>query len=174
MKKGSRAKDLEDSLEWLLSAGLVHRVMKIEKPAVPLAAFADQTFFKLYMADIGLLRKMAELPASAIFGEDNSYREFKGALTENFVLLELLSLQEKPIYYWKSKNIAEVDFISMFETDIIPFEVKAGMNLKARSLAEYRKKYSPRIAVKTSMRNVSCGEILHLPLYLLWKLKDYL
>jgi hypothetical protein len=173
VKKGLRAKDLEDALEWLLSAGLAHKVMKIEKPFIPLSSYADQTFFKLYLSDIGLLRKMSKLPAVAVLEKSDTYKEFKGALTENFVLNELLNLNGETPFYWKSDNIAEVDFIVQNEMDIIPIEVKSERNDKAKSLAQYRKKYNPRISVITSMNNVSGNEVKSIPLYLIWKMNKY-
>ena len=141
VKKGLRAKDLEDALEWLLSSGLVHKVTKIEKPFMPLSSYADQTFFKLYMTDIGLLRKMSRLPAMAILEKGETYKELKGALTGNYVLSELVNLYGEAPFYWKSNNTAEVDFIIQNDMDIVPIEVKSEQNDRAKSLAEYRKQY---------------------------------
>jgi predicted AAA+ superfamily ATPase len=171
VKKGHRAKDLEDALEWLLGAGLVYKVSKIEKPFMPLSSYADQAFFKLYLADIGLLRKMSGLPANAVFEKSETYKEFKGALTENYVLTELVNIYNSAPFYWKSNNIAEVDFVIQNNMDIVPIEVKSEYNVRSKSLIEYCKKYSPRKAVKTSMRNFYGNEV---PLYMLWKLKTYL
>ncbi|MDR3284764.1 MAG: AAA family ATPase [Treponema sp.] len=175
VKKGRRAKDLEDALEWLLGAGLAYKVAKVEKPFMPLSAYADSTFFKLYMADVGLLRKMSRLPASVILENTAAYKEFKGALTENFVLSELVTLYNTAPFYWKSGNTAEVDFIIQNEADIVPIEVKSARNDKAKSLGEYRKKYAPPLAVKTSLKNIApAGEVQNIPLYMLWQLKKYL
>ncbi|MBU2572463.1 MAG: ATP-binding protein [Elusimicrobia bacterium] len=172
-KPGARAKDLEDALEWLVSAGMVYKVVKIGKPFMPLSAYADPAYFKLYAPDVGLLRKMAALPAEAVFQGPETYREFKGALAENFALTELLNANLELPFYWRSGNTAEVDFVAQFKGRIVPVEVKAGRN-RARSLAEYRKKYSPEISVKTSLENVGGKEIKTIPLYLLWRLKAYL
>ena len=174
VKKGWRAKDLEDALEWLISAGLVYKVTKIEKPSVPLSAYADQTFFKLYLSDIGLLRKLANLAAGHILQKNDEFKEFKGAMTENYVLCEMTNLFESDWFYWKSDNTAEVDFVLQHDTYIIPIEVKSERNNKAKSLAEYRKKYNPKISVKTSMNNVAGAEVRQIPLYLLWQMKKYL
>lgn len=168
VKKGLRAKDLEDALEWLISAGMVIKVMKIEKPFFPLSAYADQKYFKLYMADIGLLRKMSRLPAAAILEKSAVYREFKGALTENYALCELVNLYADPPFYWKSGNTAEVDFIIQNNMDIVPIEVKSERNERARSLSEYRKRYNPTVSVVTSMKDAGDN---HVPLYMLWQLK---
>lgn len=172
VKKGLRAKDLEDALQWLISAGLVYKVTKIEKPFLPLSAYADQAYFKLYMADIGLLRKISNLSAEALLKKNDIFVEFKGALTENYVLCEL-SHNLEDAYYWKSQNIAEVDFVTQFGTNIIPIEVKSERNNYAKSLTEYRKRYDPAMAIITSMNNVSGDKVKNIPLYLLWKIKDY-
>jgi len=137
---------------------------------MPLSAYSDQTFFKLYMADIGLLRKMAGLSASSIFDAGSNYKEFKGALTENYVLCELMNTTHGVPFFWKSGNTAEVDFIIQSSADIVPIEVKSEINVRAKSLAEYRKKYSPRASVKTSMKPLSCGEVTCIPLYLIAEL----
>ena len=174
VRKGMRAKDLEDALEWLIGAGLAYKVMKIEKPFLPLSSYADQTFFKLYAADIGLMRKMSGLPAMEVFKKSENYKEFKGALTENFVLNELLASKNETPFYWKSGNMAEVDFVIQSKAGIVPIEVKSERNDKAKSLAQYRKKYNPKVSVKTSMKNVSNGEIKNIPLYLIWKISEYI
>lgn len=174
VKKGWRAKDLEDALEWLVSAGLVYKVSKIEKPFVPLSAYADASYFKLYLSDIGLLRKLAALPAGAILEKTDAYREFKGAMTENYFLEEWMQWHDTPPFYWKSGNIAEVDFVVQQGVNPIPVEVKSERNDKAKSLAEYRKKYTPAVSVKTSMNNVAVGEVRHIPLYMLWQIEKYL
>jgi len=171
VRKGWRAKDLEDALEWLISAGLVYKVAKVEKPSVPLSAYADQTFFKLYLSDIGLLRQMAGVTPAYIMQKSEAFVEFKGAMAENYVLCELMNRFGRDLYYWKSGNTAEVDFLLQHGMDAVPIEVKSNLSTKAKSLAEYRKKYSPRISIKTSMLNVSGGEVRHIPLYLLWQLE---
>lgn len=171
-KKGLRAKDLEDALEWLINAGLVYKVAKIEKPFMPLSAYADQSHFKLYLMDVGLLSKMSNLPPAAWLENNPLFKEFKGAVTENFVLLELVALQNTVPFYWKSLNTAEVDFVMQIGSEIIPIEVKSGRGARTQSLAVYRKKYSPRISVKTSLENLGGQEVLSVPLYLLWNLTN--
>lgn len=174
VKKGWRSKDLEDALEWLIAAGLVHKVRKIEKPFMPLSSYADDTAFKLYMSDVGILRKLSKLPYEVILDATPHYREFKGSLTENFVLCELVKSVDDSLYYWSSGNTAEVDFILQCGSEIIPVEVKSERNVKARSLAEYRKKYAPKYSVKTSMRGETNGEeLLNIPLYLISGLKRF-
>lgn len=174
VKKGWRSKDLEDSLEWLIAAGLVYKVCKIEKPFIPLSSYADDTSFKLYMADIGILRKLSKLPYEVILDAIPHYKEFKGSLTENYVLCELVKSVDETLYYWSSGNTAEVDFILQSGSEIVPVEVKSERNVKARSLAEYRKKYTPKYSVKTSMRNETSGEeVLNIPLYLISALEHF-
>lgn len=173
VKKGWRAKDLEDALEWLINAGLVHKVCKIEKPFMPLSSYADETAFKLYASDVGLLRKMSKLPHEVILDVSPIYKEFKGSLTENYVLTELLKSTTDTAYYWSSGNTAEVDFVVQCNAEIVPIEVKSERNVKARSLAEYLKKYEPKYSVKTSMRSeVKTEGLMSVPLYLIASLKN--
>ena len=175
VRPGARAKDMEDSMQWLVSAGMVYKVNKIEKPSIPLSAYSNQGYFKLYMSDIGLLRKMSRLPASSVFEESILYSEFKGALTENYVLGELVNLHGDAPYYWKSGNTAEVDFIAQFEENIVPIEVKASTNVKSRSLGVYREKYKPAVSVRTSLLNLKKDDsLLNIPLYMLWSIERFI
>lgn len=168
VKKGWRSKDLEDALEWLISAGLVYKVSKIEKPNIPLSSYADDTAFKLYMADVGILRKLSKLPYEVVLDATPNYSEFKGSMTENYVLCELLKSAYDSPYYWSSGNTAEVDFVIQCGKEIVPIEVKSERNVKARSLAEYNKKYTPKYSVKTSMKHeVGGGGVVSIPLYLI-------
>ncbi len=168
VKKGWRSKDLEDALQWLIRAGLVYQVCKVEKPFMPLSSYADATSFKLYLCDVGLLRRLARLPAQVVLESSGIYTEFKGVMTENYVLGELVKHVDATPYYWVSGNSAEVDFIVQCGAHIVPIEVKAESNVKARSLAEYRKKYAPPVSVKTSMLDeVSGHEVRLIPLYLI-------
>ena len=168
VKKGWRSKDLEDALQWLIRAGLVYQVCKVEKPFMPLSSYADATSFKLYLCDVGLLRRLAPLPAQVVLDSSGIYTEFKGVMTENYVLGELVKHVDATPYYWVSGNSAEVDFIVQCGAHIVPIEVKAESNVKARSLAEYRKKYAPPVSVKTSMLDeVSGNEVRLIPLYLI-------
>jgi len=178
VKKGWRAKDLEDALIWLINAGLVYKVESIEKPNYPVSSYADHTFFKLYMADIGLLRRHADLPSSVVFENSPAYREFKGALVENYVACELKRMygktKSKDLYYWTAEGSAkaEVDFIIQDDNKyIVPIEVKSGTANRARSLAEYCRKFSPEKTVLTSLDEMS-GK--NLPLYAFWKFKEWL
>jgi len=174
VKPGARAKDLEDALQWLINAGMVYKVLKIEKPAMPLSAYSDPSYFKLYLADTGLLRRMSRLPASSIFKDSALYTEFKGAMTENFVLNELINLHGEVPFYWKSGNTAEVDFIVQLEERIFPIEVKASTNVKSRSLGVYREKYKPEISIRSSLKDFKTDEgLLNIPLYLIWNVEKF-
>ena len=172
VKKSWRAKDLEDALEWLLRAGLVYKVENIEKPYFPLSAYANHTYFKLYMSDTGLLRRTANLPASVLFDKTDNYKEFKGAMAENFVCCELKKIYDENIYYWTAEGAgkAEVDFIVQADADIIPIEVKAGTASRARSLGEYRKKFNPAKSVLTSLDH---DKEHILPLYAFWNFRNW-
>ena len=175
VKKGWRAKDLEDALQWLIRAGLVYQIRKVEKPFIPLSAYADSTCFKLYLCDIGLLRRLARLPAQVVLGSSEIYTEFKGAMTENYVLGELVKHIDEQPYYWNSGNQAEVDFIVQCDAHIVPIEVKSENNVRARSLAEYRKKYEPPVSVKTSMKDDVSGDVVrYIPLYLIGSMNSIL
>ena len=121
------------------------------------------------MSDAGLLRKMAQLPASSILEKSAFYTEFKGAMAENYVLSELMNMSGNIPYYWKSGNTAEVDFIVQLKDKIIPIEVKASTNVKSRSLSVYQEKYKPGISVRISMRNLKKNNgLLNIPLYMIW------
>jgi predicted AAA+ superfamily ATPase len=173
VKKGWRAKDLEDALEWLIRSGLVYKVTNVEKPHLPITAYANHAFFKLYMCDVGLLRRTANLPASIVMDKSDGFAQFKGAMAENFVCCELKKLYEDNLYYWTAdgSGTAEVDFVVQDGADIVPIEVKSGTDCHARSLAEYRKKFCPE---KTVLTSLASGKENVLPLYAFWKLKEWL
>ena len=178
VKAGKRSNELEDALEWLVDAGLVHKLELVSKPELPLSFCADATFFKVYMSDVGLLRKKSGISPKTIMEDSELYKNFKGAFTENFVLNELIK-QDIHSYFWKSGNTAEVDFVFENEDKIIPVESKADIHTRAKSYREYCKKYKPEIGFKFSMKNVGDHEVegtktYSIPLYLIWRLKKYL
>ena len=170
-KTGARSKDLEDALEWLLNAGLVHKVRKVDPPEIPLPMFVDNTSFKIYLADIGILRKMAKMPSDFMFNKDKRYDRYRGASAENYVLNELIACLHDVPYYWRSKATAEVDFIAQIGRTVIPIEVKAGSN-KSKSLAEFIKKYDSEIAVTTAARSSMSDVVTYLPLHAVWTMPD--
>jgi predicted AAA+ superfamily ATPase len=170
-RTGMRSRDLEDALRWLVNAGLVYTVKKIGKPEMPLAMFADGTYFKLYLADIGILRKRSGVPSDFVFSRDKRYETYRGAATENYILSELVAGKGGVPYYWRSDGKAEVDFVTQFGHDAVPIEAKAGSN-KSRSLSEFINRYGPKAAVVTSPRNNKSDVVIHVPLYLFWKVRD--
>lgn len=178
VREGKRSKDLEDALVWLEDAGLVYRLELVEKPELPLSFCADATYFKVYMSDVGLLRRKSGISPRVIIQGAEEYQRFKGALTENFVLTELKHLGRRA-YFWRSGNSAEVDFLIEDEGRIIPIEAKADVNTKAKSYTLFCKRYHPRLGFKFSMKNVGEHRVENtltysVPLYLIWKLERYL
>ena len=167
VKTGQRSKDLEDALEWLIDAGFVHKIMKVEKPDIPLIMNADTTSFKIYLADVGIFRKMADLPPNFSFSRDKVLDKYRGAAAENYVLNELIASTGKIPFYWRSQYDAEVDFIMQTGLEAIPIEVKAGGG-RAKSLSEYIEKYSPKVAITASAHSGRSGIVSSIPLYLAW------
>jgi hypothetical protein len=150
IKKGARAKDFELAINWLLAAGLVLKVNRIEKPTLPLNAYADYDAFKLFLVDIGLLNAIGNLDQKILLEKNSILKEYKGALTEQFVCQQLKINND--LYYWSMPNTtAEIDFVIQHQNEIIPIEVKAEENLKSKSLKTYVEKFSPNIAIRTSM-----------------------
>lgn len=156
IRQGARSKDYEEALMWLEEAGMICRVYNITKPALPLAAYADTTAFKVYAADCGLLRRLAALPVSAVAGQAaDCYTEFKGSMAENAVLQALLpEMAPDTPAYWSPDSRAEVEFVLQAEDRIVPVEVKAEHCVSGRSLTVYNEKYSPPLRVRLSMLNL--------------------
>lgn len=167
IKKGARAKDFEIAIEWLQDCGLIKKVYKVTTPAVPLKAYIDFSSFKLYILDTGLLGALSELDAESILEGNTIFTEFKGALTEQYVLQQLISdTQYKPYYYAGEKSTYEVDFLIQKGKNIVPLEVKAEENLRAQSLKVYCEKFKPAYAVRTSMANYREQDwMTNIPLY---------
>jgi hypothetical protein len=167
VKPGARAREYEDGLLWLQQAGLIHRVFCSAKPGLPLSAYDDVSAFKIYLCDGGLLRKMAQLPAE-IFATDLAiYTEFKGAMAENYILQSLVAQSECMPRYWTSGATAEVDYIWQYALEVIPIEVKSGINVRGRSLFEYSKRFQPEKIIRYSLLNLNRdGKLLNIPLFL--------
>jgi uncharacterized protein len=163
VREGARAREYEDAIQWLLRSGLVHQVKLSTKPAIPLSAYDDFNAFKLYAFDVGIIRKMSRLSPAA-FGEGNRlFTEFKGALSENYILQSILP-QFNEIRYWVSGNSAEVDFIVQYENDIIPIEVKSDEQVKSRSLTLYALRFNPKLRIRYSLKNLYYREgLLNIP-----------
>lgn len=172
VKEGARAREYENAVNWLYSADLVRKVYRISKPSLPISAYDDLNAFKIYMDDVGLLRKHSHLATSAFIENNRLFTEFKGALTENYVLQCITRQFEVKPRYWSNLQY-EVDFVIQRENNIIPIEVKTGENIKATSIKNYYKLYAKEtpILVRLSLRNLSLdGNILNIPLFLADKL----
>lgn len=170
VKEGARAREYEDALQWLVDAGLVKKIYRSTAPGLPIAAYDDVSAFKIYLADVGLLRRLALLAPTA-FGEGNRlFTEFKGALSENYVLEAISPQLEAVPRYWSQSNPPyEVDFIIQRENDIIPVEVKAEANTEARSLKKYKEKFGDKVKlrVRFSLDNLKLNsDLLNIPLFL--------
>ncbi len=176
LKEGSRAKDYEIALAWLIDCGLVYRVNRITKPAIPLKAYEDNSAFRLFLVDIGLLAAMGDIDAKTLLQGNSIFTEFKGALTEQFVLQQLNSSEAFAIFYWSAdRSTAEVDFVIQYEGLAIPIEVKAEENLQAKSLKVYYEKYSPSLTIRLSMSDYRIHEWLtSLPLYAIGQIRKLL
>jgi len=171
IKTGARAREFEDALNWLVNAGLVCKIHASAKPALPLSAYDDLSAFKVYLNDVGLLRRLANLDPTAYGDGNRLLTEFKGALAENFILSGLVKQFEGLPRYWRSGNLAEVDFLIQHKNQIIPVEVKSDENIKSKSLSVYRQKFDPSVSVRFSLRNIQKEKgFISLPLFMV----DYL
>ena len=166
LQKGARSKDYETALQWLKDSGLVHIVPRIKKPHLPLTAYQDNAF-KLYGLDVGLLAAQSGLDAGTLLEGNRIFTEFKGALTEQYVLQQLIASQDNPVFYWTSeKGTAEVDFVLQRGQGVMPIEVKAEENLKAKSLKVYAEQFKPEQAIRFSMADYREQEWMkNVPLY---------
>ncbi|MDY3332130.1 MAG: ATP-binding protein [Pelistega sp.] len=166
LQKGARSKDYEVALQWLKDSGLVHSVPRIKKPHLPFSAYQDGAF-KLYGLDVGLLAAQSHLDASVLLEGSRIFTEFKGALTEQYVLQQLIATQENPVFYWvNEKGTAEVDFVLQRKQAAIPIEVKAEENLKAKSLKVYVEQFQPEQAIRLSMADYREQDwLVNIPLY---------
>lgn len=152
LRKGARANDFEIAIQWLVDSGLVHKVHRISKPVVPLKFYEDMASFKLFLLDCGLLGALAETPPEQILIGDNVFEEYKGAFTENYVLQQLKSLPRTFVYYYSNDNSTlEIDFVVQHEAHVIPIEVKAEENLRAKSLRQFVTDNSGLHGVRFSM-----------------------
>lgn len=172
IREGSRAKEYESSIMWLNDCGLVHKVSRISTPHLPLKAYEDLKSFKLFILDIGLLGCITNLHQNTLLDGNDLFTEFKGALTEQYVVQQLATIMNSNIYYYTNeRGSCEIDFIIENERRIIPLEVKSELNLKAKSLKVYCEKYNPDIAVRASMSNYKKEDwIVNLPLYAIEKI----
>jgi len=167
IRPGARAREYEDALLWLTNAGLAIRINCSTRPFIPLAGYDDLTAFKIYLPDVGLLRRLSLLDPVAITEGNRLFTEFKGSLTENFILSGLLAQFEVVPRYWRSGNTAEVDFLIQHGNNIIPAEVKSDENVRSKSLAFYRKEYHPSLSIRFSLRNLKLDDgLINIPLFM--------
>lgn len=175
-REGARAREYEDALLWMRDSGLIRKIGRVSGGRMPLKAYEDLKAFKIYHLDIGLLCAMCEIEPAVILDSEAVFKEFSGTLTEQFVIQELESLQIAPaIYYWSEGASSELDCIFSYKNIVIPVEAKAGLNVHAQSLKVFCRKYEPKAAVRTSLKQFHINDnLVNLPLYELWNLKSVL
>jgi len=167
VRNGARAREYEDALLWLSHAGLVHQIFRSSKPGLPISAYDDLAAFKLYLIDVGLLRRLSLLDPVAIKEGHRLFTEFKGALSENYVLQHLITQFEGLPRYWTSGYQAEVDFLIQVRNEIIPIEVKSDENVRSKSLGAYSELYRPPVRIRYSLKNLKKDEgMLNIPLFM--------
>ncbi len=172
IKEGARAREYENALNWLNDANLIYKIYNITKPDFPLKAYHDLSSFKIYMNDVGLLRRMANLDSKIVIEGDRLFEEFKGAFTENYILTMLnYVFDEVPNYFTFDRN--EIDFVIQYKNKIIPIEVKSNKSTKNISLSKYNQKYDNEISIRFSMNNLNKDEkVLNIPLFLTEYIKN--
>lgn len=174
IKEGARAREYELALSWLIDCGLVYQINRVNDCKVPLSAYQDFSAFKLYLLDVGLLCAMSKIDATTILEGNEIFVEFKGALTEQFVLTELKSNTTFPIFYWSAeKGMAELDYLVQIGRYNVPIEVKSSENLQAKSLKVFAQKYNTKINVRTSMSDYKVEDwLINIPLYLIGNIEN--
>ena len=172
IKEGARAREYENSLNWLNDANLIYKIYNVNKTDFPLKAYNDLSAFKIYMNDVGLLRRMSNLDSKIVVEGNKLFEEFKGALTENYVLNTLnIILDTVPNYFTFDRY--EIDFLIQYKNEIIPIEVKANKSTNNHSLTKYNQKFNNNISIRFSMNNLSKdGKVLNIPLFLIEYLKN--
>lgn len=176
VKEGARAREYETALAWLIDCGLVYQINRVNDCKIPLSAYQDFNSFKLYLLDTGLLCAMAKIDSNSILEGNELLVEFKGSLTEQFVLSELKSNTDVPIFYWSSdRGRAELDYIIQLGKRNIPIEVKSSENLQAKSLKTFVEKYCTKVNIRTSLSDYRQEEWLtNIPLYMIGNLESIL
>ncbi|SFI12892.1 hypothetical protein SAMN04487861_11642 [Selenomonas ruminantium] len=170
VKEGARAREYKDALEWLVNAALIYKTFRITAPGIPLSGYEDLSAFKIYLSDVGVLRRLAKLDPVAFREGNRLFTEFKGSLTENFVLQSLVPQFDAAPHYWSRLNPSyEVDFVVQHENDIIPIEVKSDTNIKSRSLKKYAEIFASqtKLRIRFSMNNLRMDDgVLNIPLFM--------
>ena len=174
VREGSRAKDYETAIMWLSDCGLIHKISRVNMIGAPLRAYEDLKAFKLYLLDVGLLGCMVGLDQETLLDGSDLFVEFKGALTEQYVCQQLKAIDDLSIYYYTNdRGSCEIDFIVENGNKIIPVEVKAEVNLKAKSLRTYKDRFAPEISVRSSMADYKKEDwLINLPLYAISQIKE--
>lgn len=175
IRKGARARGYEEAIQWLVDAGLVLKVNRVSKPGIPLRSYEDKDAFKLYMFDVGLLGAASELSAQTLLEGSTLFTEFKGALSENYVCQQLVASGEITPSYWSAeKSDGEIDFLYGYEGKVVPVEVKAERNLRAKSLKSFMSKYEIEKGIRLSLSGFEEQErIINIPLYAADALPDW-
>lgn len=168
LKPGARAREYESAVEWLRDAGMAYRHYRLGTPRLPLAHYRDFAAFKLFVHDIGLLGAMSALDPGIVLEGNALFTNFKGAMTEQFVLQELTAASVDAGYWTPDTGVSEVDFVVQGKTSVSPLEVKSATNTKAKSLGVYMNAYRPELTLKSSLKNYSdTGGVRSIPLYAL-------
>ncbi len=170
VKEGARAREYEDALQWLVDARLAHKVYRSTAPGLPVSAYDDLSAFKLYLVDVGLLRRLSRLAPTAFYDGPRLFTEFKGALTENFVLQNLVAQFDSVPRYWTKTNPPyEVDFLVQRENDVVPVEVKSDRNVSGKSLKKFKELYPDQVKLRArfSLENLKLDDdVLNIPLFM--------
>lgn len=173
-KDGARAREYEGALNWLRDANVVNKIYNVTKPSMPLISYNDLSSFKIYLNDVGLLRKMTDLDSKVIIEGNKLFEEFKGALTESYVLQTLLASGFNP-YYFTFDNRYEIDCVIQYQNEIYPIEVKSSENINNTSLKIYNEKFEPKIRLIFSMRNLNKDDnLINIPLFMVEYVKNIL
>ena len=175
IRPGARAREYEDALIWLSNAGLTYQVHLCREPRLPLKAYDNLSIFKIYAMDIGLLRRLADMPGSLYLTPSEQFKEFKGALAENYILQSLVMQFGKEMRYWSSGNTAELEFLLQWDNEVLPVEVKSGTTVTGKSLTQYTKLYNPHLRIRFSMQNLRRDDsLINIPLFLADKTSEFI
>ena len=171
LKASARGREYENAIRWLVDADLILNCTPVSTPQLPLRHYMDHQAFKSYLLDVGLLGNMNHVTPKMLLEKEQFFKEFSGALTENYVAQTLMATLQKPLHYWKSEGKAEIDFLIEFENEIFPLEVKAGLSSRKKSLLVYADKFQPTSMIRTSLLNLTKnGSVINIPLYALEQL----
>jgi len=174
VRKGARAREYEVALSWLIDCGLIYQVNRVNNSKIPLSAYQDFSAFKLYLLDVGLLAAMANVDEKTLLEGNDIFEEFKGSLTEQYVLCQLKQCTELEVFYWSADTgIAEIDFIAQIGKNNVPIEVKASENLQAKSLKSFIQKYDTKVNVRTAMTEYKKEDkLVNIPLYMIGNIEE--